>query len=580
MTWCMATNSRDPPDPEIKLINGSWRGLTQKHGIVIRLVDFTENEEYLDAISQVVSSKCILAAGRMTKRFVCFFSTLNDVEKVVLHGIELNGEHVHVDHYSKPANKIVISNVPPCIPNDILRPIIARKGEIVGEIKPIPLSSSKYRHIQSFRRSVSVILDRPVENISDSIEIYFDGQSHQIYLSSNQPKCFNCLDFGHISKFCPHMNEQRGATGPISSQGAPPQMHTSLQYSQVLRGTGRKQQTQSATVDKNVTHVHQDNDQNKIVKINEQSRKKLETMNTNVRKDTKVSNEKEIKSSERKVKKVSKRKADDQIVGTPGKLQNVVSEVRPLSSPLSSPHSSPLSRPRTSSLPLSGQSSHPSTPGSCSSRRVVDKIVWSTPQVITKKKSPIPISSNPVDVLSRNKFTGKSPDVIGSTPSKSLEQVTMNDMLISPICFTLPDDESRQISPLPSPLEFEQLSPNVLLKSPDMLSLVDLPSNSQNMSIDMNDSTYSVSDLNVSIHQDLTLTPPSDMELVDFFVNLKGAHKQVERCIDLKLDTRYLIQRLINIKSKNLVDDAEKSRLTSLIKKLVSHVGIDVSNKN
>ena len=73
MTWCMATNSLDPPDPEIRLINGSWRGLTQKHGIVIRLVDFTENEEYLDAISQVVSSKCILAAGRMTKRFVCFF---------------------------------------------------------------------------------------------------------------------------------------------------------------------------------------------------------------------------------------------------------------------------------------------------------------------------------------------------------------------------------------------------------------------------------------------------------------------------------------------------------------------------
>ena len=73
---------------------------------------------------------------------------MNDVEKVVYQGIEVKGEHVCVDYYSKPAKKIVISNVPPCIPNEILRPIIARKGIIVGDIKPIPLSSTDiYSHL-------------------------------------------------------------------------------------------------------------------------------------------------------------------------------------------------------------------------------------------------------------------------------------------------------------------------------------------------------------------------------------------------------------------------------------------------
>ena len=63
----------DHRDPPIRLVNGSWKGLTQKHGVVIRLIDDTENDDYLDAISRVVSQNNMLAAGRMTKRFVCFF---------------------------------------------------------------------------------------------------------------------------------------------------------------------------------------------------------------------------------------------------------------------------------------------------------------------------------------------------------------------------------------------------------------------------------------------------------------------------------------------------------------------------
>ena len=116
----MAESGLDPPDPRIRLVNGSWRGLTHKHGVVVRIIDNTDNEDYLDAISSIVPTDNILAAGRMTKRFVCFFSKLYDVEKVVYQGIEVKGEHVNVDYYSKPAKNIVISNVPPCIPNEIL----------------------------------------------------------------------------------------------------------------------------------------------------------------------------------------------------------------------------------------------------------------------------------------------------------------------------------------------------------------------------------------------------------------------------------------------------------------------------
>ena len=57
-----------------------------------------------------------------------------------------------------------------------------------------------------------------------------------------------------------------------------------------------------------------------------------------------------------------------------------------------------------------------------------------------------------------------------------------------------------------------------------MLTLHDLPVESGSMSIDMNESSFSLSDLNVSVHQDITLTPPTDEEFLEFFMKLKGAH--------------------------------------------------------
>ena len=46
-----------------------------------------------------------------------------------------------------------------------------------------------------------------------------------------------------------------------------------------------------------------------------------------------------------------------------------------------------------------------------------------------------------------------------------------------------------------------------------MLTLHDLPVESASESIDMNESSYSLSDLNVSVHQDITLTPPTEKDI-------------------------------------------------------------------
>lgn len=62
----------DPGDPPIKLVNGSWRGLTQKHGIVVKLFEEAEIDDYLEAFCTVVPRVVILAAGQMARRLFFF----------------------------------------------------------------------------------------------------------------------------------------------------------------------------------------------------------------------------------------------------------------------------------------------------------------------------------------------------------------------------------------------------------------------------------------------------------------------------------------------------------------------------
>ena len=100
----MAEGGIDPSDPSIRLVNGSWWGLTHNHDVVVKIIYNTDNEDDLDAISNIVSTDNMLAAGRMTnKSFVCFSSMFNDVENIVYQGSEVKGENGHVEHYSKPA---------------------------------------------------------------------------------------------------------------------------------------------------------------------------------------------------------------------------------------------------------------------------------------------------------------------------------------------------------------------------------------------------------------------------------------------------------------------------------------------
>ena len=515
-----------------------------------------------------------------------FFSTLSDVEKVVSEGLEIRGEHVTVEHYSKPASKIVISNVPPCIPNDILRPIIARKGEIVGDIRPIPLSSGRFKHIQSFRRSVSVILDRPNENLSDAIDIFFDGQTHQIYLSSNQPKCFNCFEFGHISKYCMHRGGQQRVNVQqqnVASSGTGPMQYSRIVAKNSHMDLSNNVRVNTTTMVKKSTQVTSDKQVSNTI-VNTSNAKNTKDSNATCKTpQTKQCNPSTSDSTGRKIKKVTKRKANESIVDVSSKVSTVEAEVRTLTpsrAAASSPKTPSRLPPRpTYHTPLMDvkSSTCPSTPFS-ESTHIVDTLFWSTPQVLVKNNSPIPESVNQFSILSNKSQCNSnvSNNVMRSTPATAISTPGDHTVQVSPILFDLSDqDVSQCISPLPCPLEFSTTVD--MSDDGELLTLNDLPENSKSVVLDMDESSFSLKDLNISIHQDITLTPPTDEDLLDFFANLRGVHKQVKRCSELNLDTRYLIQRLIDLNRKDLVCEADQPRFKVLIQRLMLSTGLQLT---
>ena len=85
------------------------------------------------------------------------------------------------------------------------------------------------------------------------------------------------------------------------------------------------------------------------------------------------------------------------------------------------------------------------------------------------------------------------------------------------VIFTLYVTNSREYN---NRIEFHESSD--VLQDLDMLTLHDLPVESASESIDMNESSYSLSDLNVSVHQDITLTPPTEKDIFEFFYKAQG----------------------------------------------------------
>ncbi len=85
------------------------------------------------------------------------------VDNLIERGIVINNTFLPVLPLSSPSKKIVLSNVPPFIKNEVIQGVLERYGKLTAAIKMIPLGlkNPDIKHVMSFRRYTYMILNEP-----------------------------------------------------------------------------------------------------------------------------------------------------------------------------------------------------------------------------------------------------------------------------------------------------------------------------------------------------------------------------------------------------------------------------------
>lgn len=186
-------------------------GMTKKHAFVCKPLPDTALAEYVEATTDIVDADRIIAASRMNKNIVIFLDSVEDVELVCTSGLGINGEMVFPEPMVKTSTKVIISNIPPHLPNDVLYPIIEPLGNVVSGIRPISLGmkNPKLKHVVSFRRQVYILLHPGVLD-GDQLRFNIEHDNHNftVFVSRDEVRCFQCRSLGHVRSECTYQNEK------------------------------------------------------------------------------------------------------------------------------------------------------------------------------------------------------------------------------------------------------------------------------------------------------------------------------------------------------------------------------------
>ncbi|KAK1894882.1 Transposon TX1 uncharacterized 82 kDa protein [Dissostichus eleginoides] len=120
-----------------------------------------------------------------------------------------------------PAKKVIISNVPPFLKNELLERELARHGQIASPIKLIPLGckSLHLKHVVSFRRQVLMVLKKDEGELNLALKFRIDDFLYTVHVTSDILRCFGCGAAGHLIRVCP---ERAGDAPAVSALAAGP----------------------------------------------------------------------------------------------------------------------------------------------------------------------------------------------------------------------------------------------------------------------------------------------------------------------------------------------------------------------
>lgn len=162
--------------------------------------------QYLRAMASVIGGKNILFTSRMSLGRVCFYLKSKQLVDSFMNehgGISIGDMFFAARRLVTPSERLVLSNVCPSIPHDILVNKLQGITQIVSPMVFITLGvkETNLDHVMSFRRQIFVV--RGENPFPDSLLIHYEGDEYRIFLSFDDIICYKCKQHGHVARKCP-----------------------------------------------------------------------------------------------------------------------------------------------------------------------------------------------------------------------------------------------------------------------------------------------------------------------------------------------------------------------------------------
>lgn len=187
--------------------------MTKEQGILIDTIGNFTVREYTLALGKQIGPQNIRAVSRISQGRVCFFLNSKDtVDQLIEKEVKLTIEDqvIPIRPYTSRAKRIIISNVSPIIPTQILLEEFEKlKITLTSQITYLKAGNNEpgYSHIISFRRQ-AYINPEDVPKLPPSMKINFDDTVYWIYLSTDKLTCFACNEEGHVARYCKNIIDQ------------------------------------------------------------------------------------------------------------------------------------------------------------------------------------------------------------------------------------------------------------------------------------------------------------------------------------------------------------------------------------
>lgn len=226
--------------------NSTYNFPKKEQAIIMNAVEGLKIGQYVVAIGNIVGPKKILFASRISNGRMCIYLDNKQTVETLVNNhntVLIENNEITIRRFVTPARRLILSNVNPCIPHQVLENQLKHMGfKTASPISFLRASvpGDEYGHVLSFRRQIYVLPDDNIK-MPTSIVTEYDESTYRVFLTYDELLCFTCKLPGHLASKCPNQTNT-----DMSTQNT---LDDLLENNSDMRGNKRAAPSSSTSLD-------------------------------------------------------------------------------------------------------------------------------------------------------------------------------------------------------------------------------------------------------------------------------------------------------------------------------------------